>query len=78
MSPSEVSPKVNKQFKVFSTLLLVCGGTGITPAYSLINHLCKQQQDPLKIHLLYANKTLDDILLKPQLDMLQANFSNKF
>lgn len=44
-------------------MLMICGGTGITPAFSIIKHIC-QSKDPLQMHLLYANKTSQDILLK--------------
>ena len=42
---------------------MICGGTGITPAYALIKQMLGLQES-LNIHLLYANKTEGDILLK--------------
>ncbi|CAD8140440.1 unnamed protein product [Paramecium pentaurelia] len=70
-----IAPKINKQFQVFKTMLMICGGTGITPAFSIIKHVC-QNKDPLQMHLLYANKTSKDILLKDQLSKFQNECSN--
>lgn len=35
--PIEInSPKINSAAKVFKVMLMICGGTGITPAFSII------------------------------------------
>ncbi|KAF4694444.1 NADH-cytochrome b5 reductase 3 [Perkinsus olseni] len=48
---------------------MVAGGTGITPHYQIIQHIL-QTKDPMKMSLLCANKTPDDVLLGPELAML--------
>lgn len=51
----------------FKTLNIIAGGTGITP---YIRFLIWNQTS--KINLLFYNKTLEEILLKPLLDSLQS------
>ena len=57
---------------------LICGGTGITPAYQIIKAITKDKKDKTKVRLLYANKTEDDILLRDELDELASKFPRKF
>ena len=44
------------------------GGTGITPMYQLIRAICEDKANQMKVHLLYANETPGDILLRTQLE----------
>jgi cytochrome-b5 reductase len=46
---------------------MVAGGTGITPMISIIRTILKQGID-VDVSLLFANKTVDDIILKDELD----------
>lgn len=50
---------------------MIAGGTGITPCFQLIQY-CITQSEDLNISLLYANKTENDILLKPILEEFVA------
>ena len=50
---------------------MICGGTGITPMYQVLNALLDDPYDQTKLTLVYANKTAEDILLKQQLTMLE-------
>ncbi|KAK7317415.1 hypothetical protein RJT34_01620 [Clitoria ternatea] len=59
------------QVKAFGML---AGGSGITPMFQLIRAILENPRDKTKVHLVYANVTVDDILLKEELD----NFANKF
>ncbi|KAM3145432.1 hypothetical protein pb186bvf_002476 [Paramecium bursaria] len=68
---------IQSKSRTFSRILMICGGTGITPAYALIKQMLGLQES-LNIHLLYANKTEGDILLKTQLLNYQQNFSSRF
>ena len=47
---------------------MIAGGTGITPMLQIIRHILKDPQDPTTVHLLFANQTEDDILLRPELE----------
>jgi len=60
----------------YKTVLMICGGTGITPMYQIIrNILFIKKNEKLKLVLLYANRS--DILLKQELDLLQTKYPNR-
>lgn len=46
---------------------LIAGGTGITPCFQFLQY-CASQNENVNISLLYANKTENDILLRPILE----------
>uniref|UniRef100_A0A915CVN1 NADH-cytochrome b5 reductase n=1 Tax=Ditylenchus dipsaci TaxID=166011 RepID=A0A915CVN1_9BILA len=62
----------------FDEIGLVAGGTGITPHLQVINEILKNPSDTTKISLLFANQTEEDILLREDLDRLQAEHSGRF
>lgn len=47
---------------------MIAAGTGITPIYQVIKHVAENENDLTKMHLLFANKTEDDILLRKELE----------
>ncbi|KAJ3689963.1 hypothetical protein LUZ61_019127 [Rhynchospora tenuis] len=50
-------------------LAMIAGGTGITPIYQMIQAILRDQPgDKTKMHLVYANRSEDDILLRQELD----------
>ncbi|XP_053993794.1 NADH-cytochrome b5 reductase 3-like [Hylaeus volcanicus] len=51
-------------------LLMIAGGTGITPIFQLIDTILNDPSDKTILCLLYANQTEDDILLHKELQML--------
>ncbi|XP_057453373.1 NADH--cytochrome b5 reductase 1-like [Lotus japonicus] len=51
---------------------MIAGGSGITPMFQLIRAILENPKDKTKVYLIYANVTVDDILLKEELD----NFAN--
>lgn len=57
---------------------MIAGGTGITPMLQIIRAALKNPADMTKLSLIYANVTLDDILLKKELDELTARHSRRF
>ncbi|SCU86621.1 LAMI_0D02916g1_1 [Lachancea mirantina] len=57
---------------MFDSITLLGAGTGITPLYQLLHHITANPDDKTKIHLLYGNKTPNDILIKDLLDEVQA------
>ncbi|CAD8200919.1 unnamed protein product [Paramecium pentaurelia] len=73
-----VRPKLNKTWQQFETVLLICGGSGITPAYQLIKTICDNPNDNTKMVLLYANKTEQDIWLLKELNELQTKHKDQF
>lgn len=55
---------------------MVAGGTGITPMYQILQAIAKDPTDNTKCKLIYANVTVNDILLKKELDKLVAEHDN--
>jgi nitrate reductase (NAD(P)H) len=69
---------VNAQPFHISKLSMVAGGTGITPMYQLIKAILRNPEDKTKMSLIFANKTVDDILLREELDQLAKQYPNNF
>ncbi|XP_051249181.1 NADH-cytochrome b5 reductase 3 [Dicentrarchus labrax] len=57
---------------------MIAGGTGITPMLQLITAVMKDPQDKTVCHLLFANQTEKDILLRPELEEIQVNNPDRF
>lgn len=49
---------------------MIAGGTGIAPMYQILTSILNNPEDKTTIHLLYANVTENDILLKAELELL--------
>jgi len=57
---------------------MIAGGTGIAPMYQIITAILRNSEDQTKIHLLYANVTESDILLKDELDKWAKEHPDRF
>ncbi|XP_028758036.1 NADH--cytochrome b5 reductase 1 [Neltuma alba] len=57
---------------------MIAGGTGITPMFQVTRAILENPQDSTNIHLIYANVTYDDILLKEELDEFALKFPSQF
>ncbi|CAO2825090.1 unnamed protein product [Amaranthus hypochondriacus] len=57
---------------------MLAGGTGITPMFQVARAILENPSDTTKIHLIYANVTYEDILLKEELDSFAHNFPDQF
>uniref|UniRef100_N1QTS7 Nitrate reductase (NAD(P)H) n=1 Tax=Aegilops tauschii TaxID=37682 RepID=N1QTS7_AEGTA len=54
-------------------LAMVAGGTGITPVYQVIQAVLRDQpDDTTEMHLVFANRTEDDMLLREEIDRWAA------
>nr|XP_018681611.1 PREDICTED: nitrate reductase [NADH]-like [Musa acuminata subsp. malaccensis] len=51
-------------------LAMIAGGTGITPVYQVIQAVLRDPENRTEMHLVYANRSEDDILLRDELDIL--------
>jgi len=60
--------KVKNELRSCKKMGFICGGTGLTPAYQVIKQALKDKEDSTEFHLLYANQTPADILLREELD----------
>eukprot|EP00175_Furcellaria_lumbricalis_P000807 FN605756.1.p1 GENE.FN605756.1~~FN605756.1.p1 ORF type:complete len:91 (-),score=15.62 FN605756.1:12-284(-) len=56
---------------------MVCGGTGVTPMWQVFRAILDDPNDRTEVSLVFANVTVDDILLKEQMDEL-ANTEDRF
>jgi cytochrome-b5 reductase len=59
-----------------SHIVLIAGGTGITPMWQIMRAICEDPADETRITLLYANQTQGDILLRDEISALTARFPN--
>jgi cytochrome-b5 reductase len=50
--------------KHFRKLVMIAGGSGITPLFQVINQVLKTEEDTTEIWLLFANQTPQDVLMK--------------
>lgn len=66
----------NRKVGNATQLSMIAGGTGITPMYQVIKAILKNPEDKTQIKLLYANRTVDDILLYDELETLAAQHEN--
>ncbi|CAK9012813.1 NADH-cytochrome b5 reductase-like protein (B5R), partial [Durusdinium trenchii] len=63
--------KVDYKANMHKKVGMIAGGTGITPMLQVIREVLSNPQDHTEIHLVFANVTEDDILLRDELDALQ-------
>jgi len=57
-------------------IVLVAGGTGVTPMLQVIEEVLSNPQDKTQVTLIFANVSEKDILLKERLDILKAAHPN--
>ncbi|CAL9024501.1 unnamed protein product [Prunus brigantina] len=57
---------------------MLAGGSGITPMFQVARAILENPKDKTKVHLIYANVTYEDILLKEELDGLTSNYPDRF
>lgn len=55
----------------------VAGGSGITPVYSVIQAALKNK-DKTESSLIFGNRTVEDILMKEELEQLAENYKDNF
>ena len=60
----KIQKETEEILKKVKNIGLIAGGTGITPCFQLFQY-CSTFSEPLNISLVYANKTENDILLRP-------------
>uniref|UniRef100_A0A8C7P7P0 NADH-cytochrome b5 reductase n=1 Tax=Oncorhynchus mykiss TaxID=8022 RepID=A0A8C7P7P0_ONCMY len=70
--------KAEPVIKTSKKVGMIAGGTGITPMLQIITAIMKDPQDQTVCHLLFANQTEKDILLRPELEEIAANHPTRF
>jgi len=61
----------------FSKVSLVLGGSGLTPGYSLIERILRENASNIQVRVIDANKTEDDILLHQKLNEAEEQSQGK-
>lgn len=61
---------VNEKQRNVKTLLMISGGSGITPIYQVFRAVMQDKDDPTRCVVLNGNRLLEDILCKSDLDAL--------
>ena len=59
-------------------VMLIAGGSGITPVYQLARGILSNPEDRTKVTLVYAANTEEDILLKKEFDGFQKEYPDRF
>jgi cytochrome-b5 reductase len=59
-------------------IVLIAGGTGITPMYQLCRAIFANPADTTKVSLVFGNVTEEDILLKKEFAQLENEYPNRF
>ena len=57
---------------------MIAGGTGITPMLQLITDVFRNPDDKTCLSLLFANQSEDDILVRGELEAIQAQHPDRF
>ncbi|OEL38652.1 NADH--cytochrome b5 reductase 1 [Dichanthelium oligosanthes] len=57
---------------------MLAGGSGITPMFQVARAILENPNDNTKVHLIYANVTYEDILLKEELDNMAKTYPDHF
>lgn len=52
---------------------MIAGGTGITPMLQIISAVLKNPNDHTELHLIFANQSEEDILLRKELEAIQSD-----
>lgn len=59
---------IEEKERRFSNVGLICGGTGITPAFQVMLKIFENPDDNTRVSLIYANRSERDILLRNRID----------
>ena len=63
---------------IFKDCAMIAGGSGITPVLQIVSAMLRDPSDQTRISLLYANSTIDDILMRDHLDTLEKTYPTRF
>ena len=69
-------PKLKYEVNAKKRIGMLAGGTGITPMLQVLEEIARNPKDNTETHLVFANVSGKDILLKETLDALAQQHSN--
>jgi len=69
---------ISGELREVHQMMMLCGGTGITPMYQVLKAVLLNPNDDVKVHMIYANRAEEDILLKDALDVLSREYPDRF
>ena len=75
VKPDKKSPAKTLQVAQVS---MIAGGTGITPMLQLITAVFRDPNDNTNLALLFANQSEEDILVREELEAIQAEHPDRF
>jgi nitrate reductase (NAD(P)H) len=64
--------------RCFPHIAFICGGSGITPAFRILRAALEDARDTNRFSLLYSNSSIDDILLRAELEELARRHATRF
>ncbi|KAF2758573.1 oxidoreductase NAD-binding domain-containing protein [Pseudovirgaria hyperparasitica] len=59
-------------------IVLIAGGTGITPMYQLVRAIFNNPEDKTRVSLIFGNISEEDILLKKEFEQLENQYPRRF
>ncbi|MBN3307023.1 NB5R1 reductase, partial [Amia calva] len=74
----QLDKKSEAEMKSACSVGMIAGGTGITPMLQLVRAIMKDPTDKTTCHLLFANQTEKDILLRDELQEIQVRHPGRF
>ncbi|XP_027333893.1 nitrate reductase [NADH] 2 isoform X2 [Abrus precatorius] len=69
---------VHGKHRYAKRLAMLAGGTGITPIYQVAQAILRDPEDHTEMHVVYANRTEDDILLREEMDAWAKDYPERF
>uniref|UniRef100_A0AC35TT68 FAD-binding FR-type domain-containing protein n=1 Tax=Rhabditophanes sp. KR3021 TaxID=114890 RepID=A0AC35TT68_9BILA len=66
----KVADKSSFTTKKFEKLTAIAAGTGLTPIWQVITQILRNKEDKTKIHFIFANKSVKDIIMKDEIEKL--------
>ena len=71
-------PKYQIEENMHNHIVMIAGGTGITPMWQVARNIFKNPNDKTKVTLLFGNLTEEDILLRKEWNELENTYPQRF
>ncbi|KAG4305962.1 hypothetical protein PORY_000872 [Pneumocystis oryctolagi] len=71
-------PKYSWNLNMHERIVLIAGGTGITPMYQLIHKIFQNKKENTHVTLITANISEEDILLRDEFEKLKKKHPDRF